>query len=133
MVGLDRVLPWDRVLPPRLQYLGIALVVLGLALDVWAAGLFTRAGTTVKPLEPSSALVTRGPFRLSRNPDVHGHGGDARGRRSTPGLARAVRGRAGLCAVDRAPVHSPRGGDAGGHIRPRIQGVQEPGDALGLR
>lgn len=68
MAGLDLVFPFRHVIPRGLQYSGIALLIAGLALDVWAAGLFSRAGTTVKPLEPSSALVTRGPFRLSRNP-----------------------------------------------------------------
>ena len=68
MVGLDLVLPLRHVIPSQLRYLGIALLIAGLALDIWAAGLFARAGTSVKPLEPSSALVTRGPFRVSRNP-----------------------------------------------------------------
>jgi protein-S-isoprenylcysteine O-methyltransferase Ste14 len=68
MVGLDLALPFGDVIPSAIRKLGIGLMVAGLALDVWAAGLFSRAGTTVKPLEPSSALVTRGPFRLSRNP-----------------------------------------------------------------
>ena len=68
MVGLDLVLPFRHVIPSGLRYLGIALLIAGLVLDVWAAGLFSRAGTPVKPLQPSSALVTRGPFRLSRNP-----------------------------------------------------------------
>jgi protein-S-isoprenylcysteine O-methyltransferase Ste14 len=68
MVGLDLALPFGDVIPSVIRKLGIGLMMAGLALDVWAAGLFSRAGTTVKPLEPSSALVTRGPFRLSRNP-----------------------------------------------------------------
>jgi protein-S-isoprenylcysteine O-methyltransferase Ste14 len=35
---------------------------------LWVAGIFDRAGTTIKPFEESSALVTTGPFRVSRNP-----------------------------------------------------------------
>ena len=68
MVGMDLALPFGDVIPSGIRRLGIGLMVAGLALDIWAAGLFNRAGTTVKPLEPSSALVTRGPFRMSRNP-----------------------------------------------------------------
>ena len=68
MIALDRVFPLRRVVPSGLRPAGIALLVLGLALDVWAAGLFNRAGTAIKPLHPSTALVTHGPFRLSRNP-----------------------------------------------------------------
>jgi protein-S-isoprenylcysteine O-methyltransferase Ste14 len=47
---------------------GGGLVVLGLALAIWAARTFRRAGTPVNPFEPSSALVRQGPFRFSRNP-----------------------------------------------------------------
>ena len=68
MVGLHLALPFRHVIPSGLRYLGIALLIAGLVLDVWAAGLFARAGTSVKPLQPSSALVTGGPYRLSRNP-----------------------------------------------------------------
>jgi protein-S-isoprenylcysteine O-methyltransferase Ste14 len=68
MVGLDLVLPFGDVIPSGFRKLGAGLMVAGLALDIWAAGLFNRAGTSVRPLEPSSALVTRGPFRLTRNP-----------------------------------------------------------------
>jgi protein-S-isoprenylcysteine O-methyltransferase Ste14 len=30
--------------------------------------MFRRADTTIKPFQESSALITSGPFRLSRNP-----------------------------------------------------------------
>jgi protein-S-isoprenylcysteine O-methyltransferase Ste14 len=40
----------------------------GGTLTVYAAGLFTKAGTTVKPFQPSTALVTSGPYRFTRNP-----------------------------------------------------------------
>jgi protein-S-isoprenylcysteine O-methyltransferase Ste14 len=44
------------------------LLALGAALVLWPAGLFNRAGTTIRPFERSSALVVSGPYRLSRNP-----------------------------------------------------------------
>lgn len=51
-----------------LRWPGWGLVALGIALIVWAAGPFRRAGTTMVPHEPPSALVTAGPYRFSRNP-----------------------------------------------------------------
>ena len=49
-------------------YLGIAPIVLGVVLSVWADALFKRNKTTVKPHERPLALMTSGPFRISRNP-----------------------------------------------------------------
>ena len=50
------------------QGLAIALIVGGLAIEAWAGGLFRKAGTNVVPWSPSTALVTDGPYRFSRNP-----------------------------------------------------------------
>ena len=50
------------------QLLGGAIIVAGLLLLVAANGLFVRAGTEVIPFRPVSSLVTRGVYRLSRNP-----------------------------------------------------------------
>lgn len=47
---------------------GRAVIVLGLALMVWAAIAFRRARTSIVPHEIPSALVETGPFRHSRNP-----------------------------------------------------------------
>jgi len=47
---------------------GVVLVVLGSALAAWSLSLFHRARTTTVPLEAPSTVVTRGPYRLSRNP-----------------------------------------------------------------
>lgn len=47
---------------------GRGLVVLGLALMLWAAVTMQAARTTVIPGRQPAALVTSGPFRLSRNP-----------------------------------------------------------------
>ena len=49
-------------------WIGIAPIVLGIALGIYAARQFARAGTNIVPLTQSSALVTDGAFALSRNP-----------------------------------------------------------------
>ncbi|KQY80504.1 isoprenylcysteine carboxylmethyltransferase family protein [Brevundimonas sp. Root1423] len=46
----------------------LALIVGGLLLDGMAAGLFRRRGTAVEPWKPSTALISEGPYRFSRNP-----------------------------------------------------------------
>jgi protein-S-isoprenylcysteine O-methyltransferase Ste14 len=65
---LDRLvslgLPW----PGLWRWPGGVLVVAGLGVMVWAFATMRAAGTTVVPWEEVKALVTTGPFRLSRNP-----------------------------------------------------------------
>ena len=52
---------------PRLL-LAAVLFTAGAALGLWALALMKRAGTNVIPDRPTTALVTSGPFRWSRNP-----------------------------------------------------------------
>jgi len=47
---------------------GCALIAIALALIAWTAAVMFRAGTTPNPTRPTTALVTHGPFRLTRNP-----------------------------------------------------------------
>ncbi|MGE0798006.1 MAG: isoprenylcysteine carboxylmethyltransferase family protein [Lautropia sp.] len=72
MWGLARAMPALVVpIPDGLrQVIGVALIVLGVAMDLACAFRFWRAGTTINPLRPdaSAALVTTGLFRFSRNP-----------------------------------------------------------------
>ena len=46
----------------------VLAVVAWLALDGAAMLNFRRAGTSMVPMNPTTALVTSGPYRLSRNP-----------------------------------------------------------------
>jgi len=68
MPVIDRLAPgviwlgWPWIL------LGVVPVALGIWLASWGHRLFVEAGTTIRPGSESSALVTRGPFRVSRNP-----------------------------------------------------------------
>ncbi|MBU2956715.1 methyltransferase [Paracoccus sp. 1_MG-2023] len=62
---------FGRVLPPGPDWLvwpGRLLVALGLLLMAWAAVTMMRARTTVDPHGAPRALVTGGPFAMSRNP-----------------------------------------------------------------
>lgn len=47
---------------------GWALVGLAVALMLWSAQTFRRAGTPIMPHQAPSALVETGPYRHSRNP-----------------------------------------------------------------
>lgn len=52
--------------PARLA--GAVLVISSGSLATWAKRAMERAGTTIKPDLPTTALVADGPFRLTRNP-----------------------------------------------------------------
>ena len=85
-LGLERRRPLPR--PPRAgRRAGGALLLLGAALPASGATLFRRRGTSVVPVRPTTALVTGGPYRLTRNPMYVGfalvHAGLALRRRST--------------------------------------------------
>ena len=47
---------------------GAVLIFLGAALNIAADNQLKQHNTTVKPFQPSKALVTEGVFRFSRNP-----------------------------------------------------------------
>jgi protein-S-isoprenylcysteine O-methyltransferase Ste14 len=47
---------------------GLALVLLAVAIAIWGRRTMQAAGTNVSPLRPTTAIVTSGPFRFSRNP-----------------------------------------------------------------
>jgi protein-S-isoprenylcysteine O-methyltransferase Ste14 len=59
-----RFLPAD--LP--LRWIGASIFLAGLALLIWSASTIMRAGSNVPTNQPTTAIVERGPYRLSRNP-----------------------------------------------------------------
>jgi protein-S-isoprenylcysteine O-methyltransferase Ste14 len=67
-IGLDAVWPWPLI-PASMQIMGGGVLIV-MALSLLGASLarFRRAGTHVETWKPSSALVTSGPYRVTRNP-----------------------------------------------------------------
>jgi protein-S-isoprenylcysteine O-methyltransferase Ste14 len=68
MVLLDLFIPRLRVIPGRWNYAGIILLTIGILINIAADHTFRLSGTTIKPFEESSRLVTNGLYRVSRNP-----------------------------------------------------------------
>jgi protein-S-isoprenylcysteine O-methyltransferase Ste14 len=69
---LGLVLHWIRPVPllPSLvaRLLGLVILVLSGALARAAERAMKRAGTNIRPDQPTLAIVTAGPFRFTRNP-----------------------------------------------------------------
>jgi protein-S-isoprenylcysteine O-methyltransferase Ste14 len=70
LVGVVLELIFPTSWPPFGIRLAAALLGGGawLALDGTATVLFRRAGTSMVPMNPTTALVTSGPYRVTRNP-----------------------------------------------------------------
>ncbi|MDK1375171.1 MULTISPECIES: isoprenylcysteine carboxylmethyltransferase family protein [unclassified Sinorhizobium] len=49
-------------------WLGAIVFLAGLALLIWAATTFRRAGTNIPTTQPTTTIVEEGPYRFSRNP-----------------------------------------------------------------
>jgi protein-S-isoprenylcysteine O-methyltransferase Ste14 len=65
---LEALLPGGSF-PDHLGHvLGAVSLLFGIALVSWWASSFRRADTPMPPYEETTALVTDGPFRLTRNP-----------------------------------------------------------------
>lgn len=47
---------------------GVVLCALGVGIGVWGRVALLKAGTTVNPLKPSTAIVSNGAYRFTRNP-----------------------------------------------------------------
>ncbi len=67
-LGLDWLWPYP-LLPEALRYtLGGALIGLGIALTLASIRRFRAAGTNFDTQKPATAILTEGPYRISRNP-----------------------------------------------------------------
>jgi protein-S-isoprenylcysteine O-methyltransferase Ste14 len=68
MLALGFGWPVQRIWPPALKLLGIALLGSGMLLLIAGSRRFTQVGTNVDTFGEPDLLVTDGPFRYSRNP-----------------------------------------------------------------
>lgn len=67
-LGLDALWPAPFLTTAARVVIAALLIVPGLALALRCVLLMRRAGTAVEPWRPSTALVTTGPYRRTRNP-----------------------------------------------------------------
>jgi len=67
-IGLHKWLPIARIIPEPWHWVGAGLIALGIAIVVGPVSAFSRAETTIKPFQDSSALVSAGMYRFTRNP-----------------------------------------------------------------
>ena len=67
-LALTQMLPVTIELGHMAQLLAIVIAATGGLLALWARGLFYKTRTTVHPFDTASSLVTRGAYRVSRNP-----------------------------------------------------------------
>jgi protein-S-isoprenylcysteine O-methyltransferase Ste14 len=68
MMVLDYYLPIKILLRDASAGIGWIILLFGGVSTIGSAGAFRRAGTPVTPFEPSTALVTSGFFKFTRNP-----------------------------------------------------------------
>jgi protein-S-isoprenylcysteine O-methyltransferase Ste14 len=52
----------------RFENVGLVLLIAGLGLMTWGLLTFARARTGIMPGQPANQIVTRGPYRYTRNP-----------------------------------------------------------------
>lgn len=67
-LGVKRLLPTPFLPRSLSRIFGWPLVVCGLAIGLLGFREMRRAGTNVDPYEPTTAVVTEGPYRFTRNP-----------------------------------------------------------------
>ena len=67
------VLPAPHINDTLSWALGAVTVVVAVSLDLWAVKTLVECNTTILPYRCATHLVTRGPFRFSRNPIYLGY------------------------------------------------------------
>jgi protein-S-isoprenylcysteine O-methyltransferase Ste14 len=67
-IGLHFILPIKRIIHSPYTYLGLIIILFGVALNLWSARLLKNKSATIDFYEAPAGLVIDGPFRISRNP-----------------------------------------------------------------
>jgi protein-S-isoprenylcysteine O-methyltransferase Ste14 len=65
-IGVDWLYPLRFV--PASVWVGSGVFAVALALAIWAIVTITKAGSRVETNKPTTMIVTKGPFRFTRNP-----------------------------------------------------------------
>ena len=65
---LDRYLPLMVLFQAPINYIGFVILTAGLSLIIACSVMFNKADTPIIPFEPTTALLTHGIYRYSRNP-----------------------------------------------------------------
>jgi protein-S-isoprenylcysteine O-methyltransferase Ste14 len=65
---LQTYFPFDMLPPSVSRILALLCMAVSAVLGVWSFVSFRRARTSPLPMKPSTALITVGPYRFSRNP-----------------------------------------------------------------
>lgn len=68
MAGLDQLAPWREYLEWPWTLAGLPVLAAGFALVALCVPLFKRAETRLRPAPGSTAMITTGPYRFTRNP-----------------------------------------------------------------
>ncbi|MEN8180436.1 MAG: isoprenylcysteine carboxylmethyltransferase family protein [Pseudomonadota bacterium] len=67
-IGFSEIMPMSVELGRVSEIPAMLGAITGGVLALWARGLFRKASTTAHPFDEASSLVTRGAYRISRNP-----------------------------------------------------------------
>ncbi|MCH9026411.1 MAG: isoprenylcysteine carboxylmethyltransferase family protein [Proteobacteria bacterium] len=67
-MAIHRYWPLAQLFDGPIRYAGLILLALGVLFAGWGVRAFGRADTAIRPLEESTAMVTHGLYRFTRNP-----------------------------------------------------------------
>ena len=68
MILLNSFVPIGHWLNYPWRYLGVIIIVIGFSLSLGSGIYFRKLGTNPRPGTQANVLVTKGPFRFTRNP-----------------------------------------------------------------
>ena len=132
-LALQKWLPLPLPGRPVTRTVGAVLTIAGLALSGTGAATFRRNRTTVVPHHPVSTLVTKGPYRISRNPMYTGLAAAYVGAALWVGNVVAAYHRPAPDACHAPLGHCARGGVPQAQVRCRVRALPIRGPALAVR